>query len=527
MTKPNTPSSGSTTKKWWRVGAIALLVGMVLGKVIYNATAENDYTVAPINDQQPDDGQLSPYKTIDDRFSTGDRAIVQSESDYIPCKEDQKASLNQAKSSGTRMMRKQQYETAAQFFETAWSLCPAPEVLIYKNNALIGNNPAHTVAIAVPIAWPNPKNALEMLRGAAQAQTEINQSGGVNGVPIKLMIIDDSDKPEVAKNIATTLIDSYPEVLAVVGHWTSGVSLEAATVYDARRALVFMTPVSTTRELKGETGWVFRSTINMRDAQKVLAQHAFSELGYSRVATFSLAASKVGEARALYSEGLQDEFAKSFEQTGGDITNNFNLASLDFETKREATARKMVRQAKKEGADAVMLIPDNSLVDNAEAIIEEANKQGLGLLGVTNLYRDEVLQETCPAVEGLTMTIAWIADGSANPDFVKSSSSSQFWKGEVNFATAMTYNAVQAIATAMEKDPTRDGIQSALNLDDFKVIKTADSQPMTFQQRSRSAVAQLVTVEKTKDSSERNKWRCDFFPTKETRVSISIPLPTN
>ena len=517
MTKPNNPLSGSAGKKWWRMGAIALLAAMVLGKVIYDATVEDDYKVVPVSDKQIDDERPSVYKNIDDRFSTGDRAIVQSESDYIPCEESKKASLNQAKNSGIRMVRKQQYENAVQFFQEAWSLCPAPEVLIYKNNALIGDSPAHTIAIAVPIAWPNPKNALEMLRGAAQAQTEINQSGGVNGVPIKLMVIDDSDKPEVAKNIATTLIDSYPEVLAVVGHWTSGVSLEAATtVYDIRQALVFMTPVSTTRDLKGETGWVFRSTINMHDAQKVLAQQAFSQLGYSQVATFSLDASKVGKARALYSEGLQDEFAKSFEQAGGNITDNFNLASLDFETKREATARKMVRQAKREGADAVMLIPDNSMVDNAQAIIKEANKQGLGLLGVTNLYRDEVLKETCPAVEGLTMTIAWTADGRANPDFVKSSSSSQFWKGEVNFATAMTYNAVQAMAAAMEKDPTRSGIQVALNRDDFEVTQTADSQPMTFQQRSRSAAAQLVTVEKTKSASGQNQWQCDFIPVETT-----------
>lgn len=521
MTKPNNPLSGSAGKKWWRVGAIALLATMVLGKVLHDAIVENDYTVVPVSDRQIDDERPSLYKTIDDRFSTGDRAIVQSESDYIPCQESQKPSLNQAKNSGTRMMRRQEYENAVQFFQEAWSLCPAPEVLIYKNNALIGNSPAHTIAIAVPIGWPNPKNALEMLRGAAQAQTEINQSGGVNGVPIRLMVIDDSDKPQVAKTIATTLIDSYPEVLAVVGHWTSGVSLEAATVYDIRQELVFMTPVSTTRELKGETGWVFRSTINMRDAQEVLAQQAFSQLGYSQVATFSLDASKVGKARALYSEGLQDEFAKSFKQAGGKITNNFNLASLDFETRREATAKKMVRQAKREGAEAVMLIPDNSLVDNAEAVIKEASRQGLGLLGVTNLYREEVLKETCPAVEGLTMAIAWTADGSANPDFVKSSSSSQFWKGEVNFATAMTYNAVQAMAVAMEKDPTRSGIQAALNRDDFEVTKTADSQPMTFRQRSRSAAAQLVTVEKTKGSSEQNQWQCDFVPVEITSVGKS------
>lgn len=503
----------SPHKKWWRLGALVLLAGIVIGKVIANNLSGSDYTVEPIGAASLADKGPSIYKAIDDRFSTGDRAIIQAEADYIPCADDKKAQLNSAKNNGIRAIRQQQYKEAAQFFGEAWSVCPAPEVLIYRNNAAIGNSAAHTLAVIVPIDF-NPKNAIEMLRGAAQAQTEINQRGGVNGVPIKLMVIDDSDSPEVAKDIATTLIDSYPEILAVVGHWTSGVSLEAAAVYDTRRELVFMTPVSTTRELRGATGWVFRATINMRDAQKVLANYAFSQANYKKVATFSLDSRKVGRARALYSEGLQDEFVKSFEAEGGEVTNNFNLASVDFDKNLEATAKKMVRQAKKEGADAVMLIPDNSLVVNAEAIIKEADKQKLGLLGVTNLYREEVLQETCPAVEGMTMTIAWIADGSANPEFVKSSSSSEFWKGEVNFATAMTYNAVQAMATAMDKNPTRSGIQAALDRPDFAVKNTADAQPMTFTQRSRAATAQLVTVKKEEEASGENQWRCSFTSVK-------------
>lgn len=510
--QPVSPAAyGKSSKKWkwWHLGALVLFVGMVIGEVIDNRIKAGDYLVPePTGAAQLAETGPSTYGTIDDRFSTGDRAIIQAESDYIPCADDKKDALNEAKGNGIRTMRRREYEEAVQYFAEAWSLCPAPEVLIYKNNATIGNNAAHTLAVIVPIDF-NPKNAIEMLRGAAQAQTEINQKGGVNGVPIKLMVIDDSDQPEVAKNIATTLIDSYPGVLAVVGHWTSGVSVAAASVYDFRRELVFMTPVSTTRDLKGETGWVFRSTINMRDAQKILADYAFSQARYKKVATFSLDSRKVGEARALYSEGLQNEFVKSFEAEGGKVTKNFNLASADFDRDRETTARKMVRQARKEGADAVMLVPDNSLVDNAEAIIREADKQGLGLLGVTNLYRDEVLKETCPAVEGLTMAIAWSAEGEANPEFVKSSSSSEFWKGEVNFATAMTYNAVQAMATAMAKDPTRTGIQTALNRPDFVVKNTADAQPMTFTKGNRTAEAQLVTVEKVR---AKNQWRCDFTP---------------
>ena len=103
-------------------------------------------------------------------------------------------------------------------------LCPAPEALIYLNNAKVGNAPALTLAVIVPISNPNnpPKNAIEMLRGAAQAQTVINDRGGINGKPLKLIVIDDSDSDAVATEIANTLTSNinYQEVLAVIGHWT-------------------------------------------------------------------------------------------------------------------------------------------------------------------------------------------------------------------------------------------------------------------------------------------------------------------
>lgn len=497
--------------KPWRKAALLLLALMVIGGTVSKVLSRNRYTLAPIQTSQNAPSALpTVYKTLEDRFSMGDRTIITEEANYILCPDDKKSDFNQAKRSGTRAMRSQQYEAAAQFFEEAWQLCPAPEVMIYKNNALIANKPSHTLAVVVPINWPNPKNAIEMLRGAAQSQTLINQGGGVNGKPIRLMVIDDGDKPDVAEDIAATLIDDYPGVLAVIGHWTSGVTTAAASVYDARRQLVFMTPVSTTRDLNGDTGWVFRSTINMRDAQKILAKYAFVEAGYRKVATFSLDSAKVGKARALFSEGLQDEFAKSFVDEGGQVVNNFDLGSLDFQENMGLTAKTMIRQAKRQGAEAVMLIPDNSLVPNAEALIKEADKQNLGLLGVTNLYREESLTNTCPAMEGLTMTIAWTADGPSNPEFVRTSESSDFWRGEVNFATAMTYNATQAIAAAMEKSPTRQGIYDALNREDFAVANTADAEPMRFEDGSRTTPADLVSVVTTE--LEDGNVKCEFKP---------------
>jgi amino acid/amide ABC transporter substrate-binding protein, HAAT family (TC 3.A.1.4.-) len=79
-----------------------------------------------------------------------------------------------------------------------------PEALIYLNNARIGNQKSYTIAVAVPIGKDmNP--ALEILRGVAQAQNELNQSGGVSGIPLKVLIANDDNNPDIASQIANAL----------------------------------------------------------------------------------------------------------------------------------------------------------------------------------------------------------------------------------------------------------------------------------------------------------------------------------
>jgi branched-chain amino acid transport system substrate-binding protein len=316
-----------------------------------------------------------------------------------------------------------------------------------------------------------------MLRGAAQAQSVINQGGGIRGLPLKLIVIDDGDDPKVATEIATMLASnsSYRDVLAVVGHWTSGVTLQAAKVYNDKATLVFMTPISIIDNLT-VGGWVFRSTINMSAEQTALANYAYRSLNYQKVAAFYLDSQSVGDDRAAYSEGAKRLFSQKF--LGSMIEVNFDLASDDFEKKGlEATANAMVKAAKRDGAEAILLVPDNSLVPRAEAVIQAASREGIGLLGATNLYREEVLERNCPAMEGMILSMAWQAKGRANPNFVKTASSKDFWRGEVNFATAMTYNATQAAKVFTKRSIEKTLRCEILPMRSHSSLKTASALP--------------------------------------------------
>jgi len=191
------------------------------------------------------------------------------------------------------------------------------------------------------------------------------------------------------------------------------------------------------------------------------------------------------------------------------------LASDKFDKRGfDATAKDMVKSAKRNGADAVLLVPDNSLVPRAEAVIKAAHQEGIGLLAATNLYREEILKGSCPAIDGMSLSMAWHARGNANADFVKAAASSKFWQGEVNFATAMTYNATQAMAAALQEQPTRAGVYEMLNRADFAVQDTADASPLKFDKNGdRTASAQIVRAQK-KEGTDSDKPQCEFVPVK-------------
>ena len=144
------------------------------------------------------------------------------------------------KEAGVKAIADKNYGDAESYLEQSLSIRRNdPEALIYLNNARIADNNAYTIAVPVPIGT-EMTTAEEILRGVAQAQNEINQQGGINGVPLKVLIANDNNDSAAAKQIAQELVKNK-EVLGVVGHFSSGVTLATAPIYQDK-GLVAISP---------------------------------------------------------------------------------------------------------------------------------------------------------------------------------------------------------------------------------------------------------------------------------------------
>ncbi len=415
--------------------------------------------------------------SIQERMSWGDKLLIL-------------ADATPEKKAGISAFANKEYRTAIAKFQAALiQQQNDPETLIYLNNAIVRSTSDNTprIAVSVPIG-SNLNVARELLRGVAQAQHEINRSGGINGKGLQVEIINDENNPDIAEQVAKALI-ADPQVLAVVGHNASEASLAAAAIYQSGQ-LVMITPTSSTKELVGFGSYIFRALPSSRFLAEPLVKYVLKVARKSRVATCY-------NSQAPDNITFRDEFTASLIADGGQLINiDCDMASASFNPSTS------ISQAISSGADAILLTPR---IDQLEKSIDIArsNKSRLALFSSPSMYTMQTLQSGGSDVNGLTMPVVWHPQMEKASVFTKQAT--KLWGGQVNWRTATAYDATQAIIEGLKKARTRSELQATLRNPDFstmgagevvKFLPTGDrsSHPILVQVRSTKAKYDFVPI---------------------------------
>ncbi|NER49089.1 MAG: ABC transporter substrate-binding protein [Symploca sp. SIO1A3] len=413
------------------------------------------------------------------RFSAGEQLLISADS--TPKKE----AAIKATAAGN-------YNEAVVNFESSLKAQPNdPEGLIYLNNARIGNQKSYTIAASMPIG-KDVGAAQGMLRGVAQAQTEINQAGGIDGVPLKVLVIDDKNEPEFAQKVAQTLVKDSA-ILGVVGHFSSGVSLAAAEVYQ-KAGLVMISPTSTSVELSGAGEYIFRTVPSDRFAGSALASYMLKKLKKQNAAVFF-------DSESNYSKSLKDVFTTTVFSEGGRVVSEYDLAESNF------NAADALKEARELEAEVLMLAPDTDTTDQALFVVQ-VNDRRLPLLAGDSFYQLNTLQIGGKDGLGMVVAVPWHILGAPDAKFPQAAK--LLWKADVNWRTALAYDATQALIAGLKREPTRQGIQETLVSSGFSV-PGAGEEIRFLPSGDRNQKVQLVTIK----PGPRSGTGYDFFPVEE------------
>jgi branched-chain amino acid transport system substrate-binding protein len=408
------------------------------------------------------------------------------------------ADITPEKQSGVAAFATGNYQQAITDFQASLKVKPNdPETLIYLNNAKgINQNPIK-IAVVVPIGG-NLNVAKEMLRGVAQAQNQFNQQGGINRRWLQVEIFNDDNNIDKAQQVAQDIV-KQGDILAVVGHNSSDASLVAAAEYQLGK-IVMVTPTSdataVTREASGRGNFIFRTIPSIRFQADALSRYAVKTAKKTKIAVCI-------DSQAEYSLPLQQDFTSAVFADGGQIVD----INCDFSDDK-FNANNIISRAISQGADSILLIPSVDRL-NAAITLAKANQQRLFLLGSSALYTFQTLKEGQNFVRGMVLAVPW------HPNVFKNSfpqAAKQLWGGEVNWRTALAYDATNAIIQGLKQGGvSRDGVQQILSASGFSFAGASGN--ITFlPSGDRNAPGIVVKIEARSNSKSGTGF--DFVPVK-------------
>jgi branched-chain amino acid transport system substrate-binding protein len=312
-----------------------------------------------------------------------------------------------------------------------------------------------------------------MLRGIADAQTRFNDAGGVGGRLVQVLIANDGNEPNRAQSIAQHLANDS-EILGVIGHNSSSASQAALAEYE-KAGLVMISPTSTSTSLK--SNYFFRTVPSDAASGKKLAEYATNKIGINKVAVFY-------NPNSNYSKSLQKAFEANFQQLGGNVLGSIDISDPNFDPRQQI-------QTIQDQTDAIALFPDTDTTSVAVGLARantELSAQKLPMLGGDALYSSQTLNDGGSAVDGLVIAVPWFA---TSQPYAKQAN--QRWIGTVNWRTAASFDATQALLKTLETNPTRASVLQNLQSVNLTASETSGEQ-LSFANGERLGEPVLVQI---------------------------------
>ena len=292
--------------------------------------------------------------------------------------------------------------------------------------------------ITIAAVWPWEAHPdLRYAQGLEMAVDKINDAGGVLGRRIRVMAVDDRQSVNEGRLAAQRLAEN-PEVVAVIGHLQSYVTVPAAAIYDLA-GLVLVAPLATSAELTSK-GYprVFRGT----PTDQIIGSH-LAELAqlrhYRRVAIYYV--------RSEYGRAL----ANAFEER----SNNLEVAVVarqSYDPNQDFGQRLLepvLQEWRQMDLDAVFLAGQ---VPGAGRVIANIRSAGIDvpILGSDAMGSPSFIAEGGLAVEG-TVLASFFHPDDPRPAVRSFVSDFHGRSGhDPDVASALGYDAVRLLAHAME-----------------------------------------------------------------------------
>jgi branched-chain amino acid transport system substrate-binding protein len=317
------------------------------------------------------------------------------------------------------------------------------------------------IGFAAPLTGGQAHYGADFRSGVELAIADMNATNPViGGKPVHFVLNaqDDQADPRTGTTVAQKLVDDG--VVAVLGHYNSGTSIPAASIY-AKAGIpeVAMATAPTYTRLGLPT--TFRLLTSDTQLGSVLGDYAVKGLKFKRLA--------IVDDRTAYGQGVAEEFAKAAKAAGATIVDQ------EYTTDKAVDFRAILTKIKSADVDAVFY---GGADTQAAPMLKQMRSLAIKsvLIGPDMLQSANLIKIAGPSAEGTLAAsegspLAQMPGGKAFADHYKA-----HFNQPVELYAPYAYDGTMAVFNAMKKADSTDPhvFLAALKATNMKGVTTSE-----------------------------------------------------
>ena len=286
----------------------------------------------------------------------------------------------------------------------------------------------------------NSEYGLGFYNAAKQKAKEWNDNGGVLGKQVEIIQYDDKNTPEEATTIAQKII-SDKRVVGLVGHFSSGVCMTAAPLYQENK-IIEISPSASHPDYSVIGDYIFRNNTIISKEAAASVDIAVNDLGKKKIGIISIMTDWGTNTSKIIKELVEKE-SDAKVVAHEEIMEGSDDYSLAITKLNEA------------GADVVICCGMYNLVAPVAKQYKQINPN-IAIVGFSNAYSDQLIQLGGSSVEGVCFPVIFFSE-SDDKDVMKFVEDYKNNYGSAPSAlTAQAYDSVGLLLTAIKECDTTD-----------------------------------------------------------------------
>lgn len=236
----------------------------------------------------------------------------------------------------------------------------------FVDKQVVGDDNIITIGIYEPSSGEFKERGEEEIRGIELANSIYSN---VNGIKIRLVIVDNQSDVNSAKGAIQNLIKMKPSV--ILGSAGESNSMVASPYIEAAK-IPTITPSAVNPLITENNKYYFRASITESQRGTGLAEYVYSVLGSRKIAAISM---KNDSANTAMQRGFNSKISELEQSSAGDSSSA--ISSIVYHKSVDVNFEsygKLVKSIKKSGAD-VVVVPFGA--ENSDKLFSEIEKDNL------------------------------------------------------------------------------------------------------------------------------------------------------